>query len=98
MGTDQARWDEIRATAVSPDRPDNWPASVAAISLNGLALLGVDRKTNALYWDGERLVLEKRFNNVERGLAIIGLIIALVGVAATVVQAYAALAALPVPA
>lgn len=58
-------------------------------------LIGIDEKTNEMFWDGKRLVTEKRFTDFERGLAIVGLCIAFIGVAATVVQAWAAVASLP---
>ncbi len=57
--------------------------------------LGVHHRTNELYWDGQKLITEKRFGNFELGLAVAGLVIAGIGVAATVVQAWAAVAALP---
>ncbi|MER9758518.1 hypothetical protein [Mesorhizobium sp. M0138] len=41
-----------------------------------------------MFWDGKRLITEKRFGR----LAIVGLFIAGIGVAATVVQAWAAVA------
>lgn len=61
----------------------------------GLNLFGIDRKTRELFWDGHKLVTEKRFSNFERGLAVLGLIFAGIGVAATVVQAYAAWVSIP---
>lgn len=56
--------------------------------MNGLALLGVDRKTSELYWDGQKLITEKRFATQERVIAWLGLLLALLGVAATCVQAW----------
>lgn len=52
--------------------------------------LAIDAKTKELYWNGEKLITEKRWGTVERRLAISGLVIALLGVLATVVQAWAA--------
>lgn len=97
MATQKAHWDKIRRNAISPDRPDDWPPDVAAISLNGLGLLGINRKTRKLYWDGEELVTVKRFSTFERWLAVVGLVFAGIGVAATVVQAWAAVTMLPPP-
>ncbi|GLQ55430.1 hypothetical protein [Devosia nitrariae] len=88
-------WAHMRAFRFSNDRPDDWPPDVDSISLNGVALLGIHRKTGELYWDGNRLVTAKRFSNFERGLAVVTLLIVLVGVTATVVQAWAAVVALP---
>lgn len=41
-----------------------------------------------LFWDGEQVITEKRWGVVERRIAIAGLIIGGVGVAATVAQAW----------
>lgn len=71
-----------------------WPRGVRRISLHGLGDLGAHVRTNELYYMGEKVVTEKRFSSFERGLAVVGLVIAGVGVAATVVQAWAAVAAL----
>jgi hypothetical protein len=53
-------------------------------------LLGHDPQKNQLYWDGHALVTEKRFSTFERGLAVFGLVIAGIGMAATVAQAVVA--------
>ncbi len=89
-------WDRIRANKWSPvDTPPNWPTEVRPISQPGLSLFGINPSTNELYWDGSKLITEKRFTTFERGLAIVGLVIAFVGVAATVAQAVIAYCALP---
>lgn len=72
-----------------------WPAGVRRITVDDLGEIGVDQ-AGELYFSGKKLVTEKRFSDFERGLAVAGLIIAGVGVAATVVQAWASLAALQV--
>lgn len=59
----------------------------------GITLEDFDRmhvEDGRLFWDGEQVITEKRWSAVERGLAITGLLIAAVGVAATVAQAWAA--------
>jgi len=98
-GITYMNWDVVRknrfAQNVVPPRPPDWPDHVSPISLTGLVLIGIDEKTNEMFWDGKRLVTEKRFTDFERGLAIVGLCIAFIGVAATVVQAWAAVASLP---
>lgn len=95
MANKEPDWGHIRATPFSTARPPDWPENVTALSWNGHSLFGMDRKTGELYWDGNRLITEKRWSDVERGIAIAGLIIGGVGVAATIVQAWAAIAALP---
>lgn len=57
--------------------------------------LQYEEATGRLFVNGEAIVTEKRFSNFERWLAGITLFVATIGVAATVVQAWAAIAALP---
>jgi len=47
-----------RFKAVTSDGPSTWPQGVRSISLNGLALLGID-DAGLLYWDGQRLEIAK---------------------------------------
>lgn len=105
-GKVHVNWAQMRekrfANDVVPPRPDDWPATVNAVSIDGMSLFGIDQKTDELFWDGKRLITEKRFSDYERRLAMIGLLIAGIGVAATVVQAVAAVISLypaspPVP-
>jgi hypothetical protein len=91
MAEKEPDWDWIKTTSFSTARPPGWPENVAALTWNGHALFGMDRKTGEIYWDGQRLITEKRFSDFERRLAVIGLIIGGIGVAATVVQAWAVL-------
>lgn len=77
------------------DTPAHWPDDVHHLTLGNMGMLGRRARTNELLWDGSPLVTMRRFTDFERGLAIAGLIIALIGVVATVVQAYAALAVIP---
>ena len=97
-GMTYINWHVIRrkrfAETMEPPRPPEWPAEVTPVSLTGLGLIGIDEKTNELFWDGKRLITEKRFTDYERGLAKVGLWIAAIGVAATVIQAIAAVASL----
>ncbi|BCH10295.1 hypothetical protein MesoLj131c_45530 [Mesorhizobium sp. 131-3-5] len=98
-GISYINWDVLRkkrfAQNVEPPRPPDWPDKVTPVSITGLGLIGIDETTNEMFWDGKRLITEKRFTDFERGLAIVGLCIAFIGVGATVVQAWAAVAALP---
>ncbi|MHA6690583.1 hypothetical protein [Devosia sp. A449] len=57
--------------------------------------LQYEKKSGRLFISGEAIVTEKRFSNFERGLAVTGLVIAIAGVTASIVQAWAAVAALP---
>jgi hypothetical protein len=52
--------------------------------------LAVDPRTNELYWNGQKLITEKRWGTVERRIAIAGLVIGAIGVAAAVAQAVSA--------
>ncbi len=46
-------WDRIRKNVfASTNAPSHWPRDVHPISMEGLDLLGIDRKNN-LYWDGD---------------------------------------------
>ncbi|ESZ31006.1 hypothetical protein [Mesorhizobium sp. L2C067A000] len=98
-GIAYVNWERMRelrfAKNIEPPRPEGWPATVDALSIDGMSLFGIDQNTDELFWDGKRLVTEKRFSDYERRLAWGGLIIAGIGVAATVVQAWAAVASLP---
>jgi hypothetical protein len=49
--------------------PTHWPPHLRIISLEGLNTIGIDPKTNELYWDGQRIVTEKRLASYERWLA-----------------------------
>ena len=51
--------------------PHGWPQNVKPISMNGLDHLGVDPKTNELYWDGQKIVTERKLANFERTLALL---------------------------
>ncbi len=57
--------------------------------------LQYDPASGMMYLNGEKLVTEKRWSTTERRLAALGLVIASVGVAATVVQAWAAVSNTP---
>jgi hypothetical protein len=95
--TDERDLTEIRKNAYSTVRPLGWPPHVRPITMVGLGLFGIDPHTNELFWDGEKLITEKRFSTFERSLAIAGLRIGGVGVLAAVVQAWAAVVALNSP-
>ena len=59
------------------------------MKVGGMKSMGVDAE-GRLLWGGEVVITEKRWGVVERRIAIAGLIIGGIGVAATVVQAWAA--------
>lgn len=68
------------------------------ITIGAMGRLGVNETNGSLYWDGEPLITEKRFSTQERVIAWLGLLLALVGVAATCVQAwFAAFPPAPLP-
>jgi len=52
-------WDEVRKNRLSDERHPRWPEGVRAISMEGLALLGLHEKDNKLYWDGEEIVTKR---------------------------------------
>ncbi|WP_041544616.1 MULTISPECIES: hypothetical protein [Chelativorans] len=84
------------ATEWAWETPDHWPRSIRRVSLDDDGL-GLDPTNGGLYWQGQPLVTEKRWSTTERRIAIAGLLIASIGVAATVVQAWAAVCASPAP-
>lgn len=91
-------WYRLRAarySKVSP--PIGWPVGVKPISQEGLALLGVDPSTNEIYWDGQKLVTERRWSNGERWLAGIAIAVTFIGSVAACVQAWAAWVSIPHP-
>ncbi|RWM88600.1 MAG: hypothetical protein EOR84_27280 [Mesorhizobium sp.] len=64
-------WDHIRKFRYTKDAPPaEWPEGIRGISQEGLALLGLNPKTNTLHWDGQKLAIEKRLANFERGMAL----------------------------
>jgi len=64
-------WQKIQAkrfSTVAP--PANWPQKLRPVSLDGLSLFGMDPlKPGELFWDGEKLITERRWSNAERLLA-----------------------------
>jgi hypothetical protein len=51
-----ADWAKIKARKIADDPPPaDWPAGVRAISLQGLALFGINEATGQLYWDGRQV-------------------------------------------
>lgn len=55
-------WKAIRDNAISSERPTDWPPNVRAISMDGVALFGVDERTRELYWDGQKLVTDRKIS------------------------------------
>jgi hypothetical protein len=64
-------WVHIRKYRLSKERPADWPEGIFAISLEGLALLGIDEKSGRLFWDGKEVVTRSavRLGTFERWLA-----------------------------
>jgi hypothetical protein len=60
MDQKEPDWATIRAGAFSTARPSDWPENVTALSWNGHSLFGMDRKTRELYWDGDKVVIERK--------------------------------------
>ncbi|BCH25176.1 hypothetical protein MesoLjLb_49610 [Mesorhizobium sp. L-8-3] len=56
---------------VDEPAPDGWPKDIRPISLEGLTLFGIGRD-GQIYWDGQKLVTEKRLATYERVLATMG--------------------------
>ncbi|MEW5424667.1 hypothetical protein [Amorphus sp. 3PC139-8] len=78
------QWAHVRATRYSKTPPpEDWPSGVMPISLEGLSLLGLDPKTNRLYWDGKELQIKRRLDWPERILAAI---VALSGLTLAVIE------------
>lgn len=85
-----ADWEHIRKHARSKERPSSWPENIQAISLSGLALLGIDDQ-NRLYWDGSRIEVRNRVNLTfwQRIGAVAVVISAVVGALAAAASALA---------
>ncbi len=82
-GTD---WDTVRKYKLSDDHPPEWPKGVRAVSMKGVALLGIHEKTGKLYWDGEELATSIGLKRYERILATIGAICAVVTTIFTILR------------
>lgn len=67
--------------------PPHWPKHVKIISMEGLAHIGVDPKTSELYWDGQKLVTERKLAGFERGLATVATIATCLGALAACAEA-----------
>jgi hypothetical protein len=59
MALSEEEWDRIRRSQRSNQRAPGWPEKVTSISLEYLALLGVDDE-NRLYWDGQPIEIRRR--------------------------------------
>lgn len=51
--------------------PEYWPYNVRKISIDGLHKIRIDPTTNELFWDGQKLVTERRLASFERWLAFL---------------------------
>ena len=67
------KWARIRRFSRSKQRAPEWPDGVDGISSEGLSLLGIHEKTDALYWDGKQVVVRSsiRLGTFERWIAAI---------------------------
>ena len=81
--------DEAKGTVEASlwDTPEHWPRNIRIIPLDSFDMFGEDPRTHEVYWNGEPIVLKRRFENFERGLAVVGLSIAGLGSIAAFVQA-----------
>ncbi|HTV69793.1 MAG TPA: hypothetical protein VMF90_14760 [Rhizobiaceae bacterium] len=72
-------WEEIQRNKYASDEatPSNWPEGLKPISVDGLALFGIDRLGN-LYWDGQRVEAVHRLNWLERTFAFAAAVAAIV--------------------
>lgn len=63
-------WQRIRGNkfAVEPPPPD-WPEHVVPISISGVSLFGLHKKTGDLYWDGKKVQTKAKLETFERVLA-----------------------------
>jgi hypothetical protein len=97
-GMDQVPLDREAAKGTKSERmwetPSHWPRSIRFVPNSDFDFLGLDPKTMQLYWDGQEIVTRRRLSDFERMLAIFALGLTAGGVAATVVQAVAAVMAL----
>ncbi|RWE12439.1 MAG: hypothetical protein EOS61_14950 [Mesorhizobium sp.] len=59
--------------------PSHWPKNVKRISMDGLDQIGIDPKTGEMYWDGQKLVTERKLANFERWLAFFATLATCVG-------------------
>lgn len=55
-------WVKMRVNAFSSDRPDDWPEQVTALSWLGLGLFGMNRSTRELYFDGKKVLIERKIS------------------------------------
>lgn len=72
-------WAKIRKNKLADAKsPDDWPADVAPISMEGLALLGIDKSDGQLFWDGKEIVVHTRLLKL-RGFELFLLTVAAIG-------------------
>lgn len=80
-------WTTMRENAFAPDRAPEWPPNVRAITLSGLGLLGLDERNREIYWDGAKVITQKRLADFERALAVLGLVFGGMGAASALAVA-----------
>lgn len=85
---DRERFDAELRHGRTNIHPEHWPSDVRMVSLKGLGYLGLDNK-GQLYLDGEQVYTVRRWSNVERILAGLGVTAAWVGAIATGISACA---------
>lgn len=91
MSTDPAPpldWEHLRRHRyIKEAPPPEWKSGLRPVSMEGLPFLAVDPTTNELYWDGQKLITERKLASFERWLAGIATV-ATVVTAAVEVAAY----------
>jgi hypothetical protein len=57
---EKEKWDKVyKHKFAEGTTPEHWPVEVKGISLNGLSLIGMNPRTNDLYWDGNKIEIVK---------------------------------------
>ncbi|MCJ2054766.1 hypothetical protein [Methylobacterium sp. J-070] len=75
-GVASVDWEHTRRFKIAPvPGPPDWPAHVQPISLEGLALLGLDQQ-GSLYWDGKPVEVRQSLALTRGQKAIAGLVVA----------------------
>lgn len=85
---DRERFADEIAHARTNIHPQHWPDDVRMVSMQGLALLGIDSK-GRLYLDGEQVYTVKRWGAQERTIAWIVAAATIVTAIAACISAYA---------
>jgi hypothetical protein len=68
------------------ETPDGWPPGIRKMPIGSMDHFCENPKTGKIYWRGEPFVLKRRFEDFERRLAVVALVVAGVGSIAAAVQ------------